>query len=305
MRRLSRACRAAQSAREMLRAEGQVLLWSRAMAGGDLSITALYTCQTWQWANFGGAELLASSRSQQVFDATNAALWLARRLRPELPSLPHSLAQRHAILDALVAQAGCSRVLELAAGLSRRGATVSADPHFDYVEVDLASVVQQKRALLQRSAAGRAVLERPNLRLVSGDVAAIDLEALVPGAAPACVVAEGLLMYLDAAAQRALWTRLATLLRARPGSWFVFDLVPAIEQPQPGVVGRVLDRLFQRFTGGARFAFDHRGRSALVNELHAAGFAEVELFEPHMAPADWQLPFLDQPTQTLVFACRA
>src|SRR5688572_17265548 len=97
-------------------------------AGGDLSVTALYTAQTWAWAGLDQADLFSTRRSRGVFDATNLVLGVARALRPDAPSLRHGLAQRHILIDRLLAESGATQVLELAAGLSRRGAAVSAEP---------------------------------------------------------------------------------------------------------------------------------------------------------------------------------
>ena len=124
----------------------------------DLSITALYTSQVWAWGQLPCAELLASRDGKRVFDVTNAALGLMRRGTP----LRFALLHRHTMIDHLVGEWRPRRIVELAAGLSRRGAAVSADPAVHYVEVDLPDVVAHKRRLLERSEAGRTVLARPN-----------------------------------------------------------------------------------------------------------------------------------------------
>lgn len=270
---------------------------------GDLTVTALYTAQVWKWAGFDGGDLFGTRRGRDVFNATNLSLGITRVFRRGLPLLRHSLAQRHAMIDALVAESACTQVLELAAGLSRRGAALSADPELHYVEVDLPAVVAHKQELLMRSERGRAIAARDNLRMVQGDALTLELEELLRDG-PVCVIAEGLLMYLDAAAQQQLWTRLATLRANRPGSSLVFDLVPFCEQPKPGAFGRGLRWLFKRFTGGADFAFDERSRDDLVAELGDCGFADVTLFEPATAPDAWAVPFKNKHTQTLVFRCR-
>ena len=270
---------------------------------GDLTVTALYTAQVWKWAKFDGAELFGTWRGRDVFNATNMGLGLARLFRRGLPSLRHSLAQRHAIIDAVMAESGCTQVLELAAGLSRRGAATSTNPDIRYVEVDLPSVVVKKQKLLNRTKRGREVAERSNFVLTGGDVLTTELEGLVADG-PVCVIAEGLLMYFDAAQQHQLWTRIATLMTAHPGSTFVFDLVPFCEQPEPGVIGRSFERVFRRFTRGATFSFDERTRDALQRELGECGFSEVTLIAPGTAPERWRLPFLHKRTQALVFHCR-
>jgi O-methyltransferase involved in polyketide biosynthesis len=271
---------------------------------GDLSVTALYTAHTWHWAKLDAADLFASRRSRDVFNATNLVLGAARAVR-RLPSLRHGLVQRHVMIDRLLGESGCTQVLELAAGLSRRGATFSADPGLRYVELDLPAMVAEKRRLLERTDRGRAVLARPNYVLVAADALDPDLDLaahLAPG--PVLVIAEGLFMYLDAAAQRALWSRLAALIAARPGSALAFDLVPAVEQPPPGRVGRALEGLLKRFTRGRTFAVDARTRADLLADLRAAGFPAPRTLEPAAAPAAWSIPHLDRPTQILLWHAR-
>ena len=267
---------------------------------GELTVTAVYTAQTWRWGKLDAAELFSTGAARVLFWVTNFAMAVARLFRPDLPSLKHGLVQRHAILDAMLADSGCPTVLELAAGLSRRGASASADPGLTYVEVDLPPVVALKRRLLATTARGREVAARPNLRLVGAAIEDVAFDDLV-GDGPVFVIAEGLMLYLDAAAQSALWTRLAAFLARRPGSALAFDLVPWAEQPKPGRVGRALESWFKRFTKGQSFAIDERTREDLTAQLRAAGFSQVEIVEPSGAPARWSIPFLDRRTQTVVF----
>ena len=196
---------------------------------GDLTVTALYTSATWAWARFDGAELFLTPEAGAVFSVTNLVMGLARLFRRDVPSLKWSLAQRHAVIDHLAD--GATQIVELAAGLSRRGVTFSARPGVRYVEVDLPAMIHRKEALLARTEAGLAVRARASLVRVAADVRELELGTLV-GPGPVCVIAEGLLMYLDAEAQRGLWARIAGFLGPRGGT-FLFDLVPAIEQPPP------------------------------------------------------------------------
>jgi O-methyltransferase involved in polyketide biosynthesis len=270
---------------------------------GDLSVTALYTSGAWSWGGLPGAELLASREANAAFDATNLVLSITA-LFAAGPSLRCSLLQRHLMMDRLLAESGAEHVLELAAGLSRRGVAVSADPRVSYTEVDRAAVVARKRQLLSRSEAGRAVLARPNLRFVAADLADASLDELVTAhaGAPLFVVAEGLLMYLDAAAQRSLWRRVRALFDARPGT-LVFDLVPLVEHARPGRASRALRWLFRRATRGARFERDSRTRDDISAELRELGFA-VEPLDPRAVLDRWQLPYGDVRTQQLLFVCK-
>ena len=276
---------------------------------GDLSITALYTSQTWAWGGLPCAGLLATPEARVVFRVTNAALFLAGLLRRNLPSLRHSLLHRHVMIDRLLRDSDATQVIELACGLSRRGATFSADPKQRYVEIDLPHVIAKKRELLLRTDVGRAVLDRANLTLAAADVAEASLEEWVEPGARLAVIAEGLLMYLTPDAQRQLWAKVRRLLNvadvagAKDGL-FVVDLVPTCEQPPPGRVGRALEALMKRFTGGRSFERDERTRDDIAGELRAAGFSRVEAKEPRSVAREWALPFADARTQQLLFVCR-
>jgi len=261
---------------------------------GDLSITALYTSGVWAWAGLEGAELYASIDSERVFGVTEFAMGIARWFKGG-PSLKHSLVQRHFILDHLTVASEPECVVELAAGLSRRGAAMRH--RVPYVEVDLPAVIARKEELLGRTEAGRETLADSRLCRISADVTELDLGELVAGRTT--IVAEGLLMYLDAEAQRGLWSRVASALDEGA---FLFDLVPASEQPEAGWIGRALGWLMRRFTGGRGFVVDERSRDDVRMELLAAGFDEVRWLEPADLAPDG-IPHLDEPTQTLVFEC--
>lgn len=284
----------------------------------NLSVTALYTAATWAWGGLPGAELFASEEGRTVFRVTNLALAIARLFNRDLRSLRHALLHRHAMIDHLLRASGAREVVELAAGLSRRGATFSADPGVRYTEVDLGPMIAQKRALLERTEAGRAVLARPNLHLVEGDVLEVDLSSTTApprlrnrtSEDPLFVIAEGLFMYLRPEQQRALFREVRGLFGA-PGApsgersgTFVLDLVPACEEPEPGPAGRALGWLMKRFTGGKGFERDARTRHDVAAELRQAGFDDVEMIEPAAVAGQWGLPFPDVPTRQLVFVAR-
>jgi O-methyltransferase involved in polyketide biosynthesis len=257
---------------------------------GDLSVTALYTSQVWAWGGLSHAELYATPEAKRVFDVTNAALRVARILRRDLPELPYALLHRHAMIDHLLREAP-GRVIELAAGLSRRGAAFCRER--DYTEVDLPPVIAKKRALLERTPEGREVLA--HLHLVAGDARDVPL-----GAAPAVVIAEGLVMYLDGDARRKLFARVAPI--ANP---LIFDLVPASEEPEPGRIGRVLEAGMKRFTGGKSFERDARTREVVLRELRAAGFTDVRAIAAADVAHAWQLPHAERATTMVVFIASA
>jgi len=269
--------------------------------GSDLSVTALYTSAAWSWGGLANAELFDHPNARRVFRTVNAVLGMARPFIGVEAPLPIALLHRHTLIDALLRLSGTRHVLELAAGLSRRGVTFSADPAFDYIEIDRPSVVAQKRQLLERTTAGQAALARTNFHLIGGDVKTVLLDQLCPpNGEPLSVIAEGLMMYLDADAQRSLGRSIADRL-GQGGGTFVFDFVPPSELPGPGPVGAGLGWLMKRFTGGEGFARDERARDEVVADFRSCGFDGVEIIEPRKVAEAWGLPHPEARTQQLVF----
>jgi O-methyltransferase involved in polyketide biosynthesis len=270
----------------------------------DLSVTALYTSAAWSWGRLPNAELFDHVDARRVFGVVNTVLGIARPFIGLRTALPIALLHRHTLIDALLKASGAERVLELGAGLSRRGVTFTADPRISYFEIDRPEVIDRKRSLLERTAYGRAALRRPNFRLAGADVLVAPLDALCPpDDRPLFVIAEGLFMYLDADAQRKLARAVATRL-GNAGGTLVFDFVPPRELPPPGAVGRGLDWAMRRWTGGQGFARDERSREQALADLLACGFDDVSAIEPRDVARAWGLPYPDAATQQLVFVAR-
>ncbi len=272
----------------------------------DLSVTALYTSAVWTWGELPNAPLFATRDSQIIFRLVNGLLGLVRPFFSRLPSLRHSLLQRHILIDRLLEEARIPFVLEIASGLSRRGATYSSKPGYQYVEVDMPHVVERKRLLLARTLEGQTALDRKSWHLHGADASSLDLQTIAPGASgdPLFVIIEGLLMYLDGEEQRALFQRIAKLFADRAGGTLVFDLVPACEQAKPGMIGKLLERLFKFFTGGQTFIRDNRTRLDIRKDLQDLGFKNIELLEPQSAGERFSLPHRNVDTQQLVFVAR-
>lgn len=273
----------------------------------SLAITALYTAEVWRREGLPGAELLATPDAARVFGVTNGALSLARvfgalsRLigRVRWSPLPIALAHRHALLDRWTAESDAAAVVELASGLSPRGLSESGRSPRPYIEVDVPEMVAWKTHLLGRSEAGRAALARPNWRLIGSDLRELALDTIVTSTAPTFVIAEGLMMYLDADAQRQLFKRLSAVLAA--GSELAFDLVPPAEEPPPGLFGRALGFLMRRFTKGAGFVASKRTRAEVLDDLRAAGFLTATACDAWQVVGTLGLPHAGVWTRQVLF----
>lgn len=270
----------------------------------DLSVTALYTSQVWLWGKLPNAELFKTPEAPIIFAVVNAALTIMRLFRWTLKSLKHSLLHRHTMIDALVQRSNCHNITELACGLSRRGATLSANDKLCYTEVDLPHVIEKKRTLLKQNPEGMRILKRSNLKLIAADIIQTPINELISAQGPHCVISEGLVMYLEPEQQQSLWVDISNTLASKGGGVYIFDLVPWVEQPQPGLLGRALEWLMKQFTGGKSFERDQRTRNDIVNDLKRAGFKSVELLEPADVAEEFALPYPKARTQQLIFLCK-
>ncbi|MBT9557581.1 MAG: class I SAM-dependent methyltransferase [Myxococcales bacterium] len=275
----------------------------------SLAITALYTAEVWRRGGLPGADLLATPDAQRVYGATEAALGIARVFSAlgrllggvRYSPLPVALLHRHTYLDHLVRASTADAVIELAAGLSPRGLAETAQSARAYLEVDMPEMIAWKRELLSRTDAGKAALARAHLRFEGADLRTADLSAFTQGTRSPLIVAEGLLMYLSAEAQRSLFRRVADAIPT--GGELLFDLVPPAEEPPPGLLGRGLGWLMRRFTGGADFVRERRTRVDVLADLSAAGF-EASAIEPHAQAAALGLPHPSTWTRMVVFRAR-
>lgn len=265
--------------------------------------SALYTAATWKWGGLPCAEIVTPEGADGIFRIVNGFLVPYRWLNPQKISLKHNLLHRHTAIDTLIRRSPCRQVIEIAAGFSPRGCMFSADPAYSYFEVDLPEVVTLKRAQLAQSAAGRAILARPNLALLEGDITRLDFSR--PFArVPTFVVSEGIMMYFKRDAQMAIWRSIAQFIREQGGE-YVFDYIPVDDVPPRSLLGQCLSDLRHRLTNPPPpFAYDERTRLDVVADLRAAGFSSVEAIDTRAVARNWSLPHADVPTRTIIYHCR-
>ena len=269
---------------------------------GNLSVTSLYTAGVWSWAKMEGASLVSNVDTDRVFGATNAALAVMRLFRWGLPRLPEGLAQRHVLIDQLTEEADHDLIIELAAGLSMRGWRVmrakgDASRLRRYIEIDLPHVMTHKmKALLEEALPKGLILEARDLKLLNQN----DIEELLEDSETPLIIAEGLVMYLSHSELEEIISLLGPELEARGGR-LIFDWVPTIEQPRPGLIGRVLGALIRLFTGGETFKRDERSREDVRELLLSNGASRVQLIDTDQVAESRELPFPKAKTQQLIF----
>jgi O-methyltransferase involved in polyketide biosynthesis len=300
----------------------------------DLSVTALYTAHCWYFAKFKYAEFFISDQSKAVFDATNFVMRMARLFRRDFIDLPKGLSQRHQLIDLLLANLINSDsisnsinpqqknicVIEVACGLSQRGSDFRINHQIPYFEVDLPHVIQHKKICIQKLnaslnqendalqiKASQINFNDENHFLISADLKEnwsfleeinqkISNQSNQNDLVEYVIIAEGLWMYLDEKGQRDFLTQIQDFGKIT----LIFDLVPKIEQPKPGLMGRLLGQLMRKFTKDS-FVEHAQNRAELIQMLKDFSFKNVELLDCHLVAHQYQLPFADAKTQQLIF----
>lgn len=266
--------------------------------GSELSVTALYTAGVWEWAGVEGATLLAGDDTRATFRWVNRFMALAGFFRRRLPSLRHSLALRHTIIDHLVNREPETLLLEIGVGLSPR-TLVAARRGRRTIEVDLPSVMRVRMARLEAGVGPQS--DPPVTRPLSLEGDICELEAFTSHIDErATLVVEGLFPYFATPERESLWARLARALGPHGGR-LIFDLTPANEQPRAGWVGRALGWMMRRFTRGRGFVAGHESRGEIVEALGSSGFDRVEVFDSGAPPPGCSGGANGVVTQTVVF----
>lgn len=264
--------------------------------GARISPTAWYTGTVWVRAGLSPAGLVPR-RGRLLYGLTAPLGRLASRAGA--PSLDDLLLARHLLIDSLldrwVASGAVGQVVEIAAGLSGRGARfVDRWPGLQWTEVDLPGMVGYKRAALKRCGLIRNRVRLAGLdALAPGSLESLDLDPSVGVA----ITTEGLLNYLPHDGVLVLWRAIAGLLgRTALGGWYLPELHPRADIPSS-----VLERGFRiglgAFTRG-RVTLHHRDRAHAEADLRACG----------LDPVTWHtgLEAHDHPSAALVqaVACR-
>lgn len=143
--------------------------------------------------------------------------------------------ERYRSIDTLLAEAGATRVLEIASGLSFRGLALAQREAVFYVDTDLPAMAESKTRLVPALDAGPLVGELRVRALDALDPVAFRaaVAELPPGAI--AIVNEGLLMYLDPEEKRQLATNIRDALVARGGVWITADIyLRGVRDPRIG-----------------------------------------------------------------------
>lgn len=263
--------------------------------------TAHVTAYTWYQLDMPYAQLFATRDGAAMYWAFRAATEPAVRLFKFI-SLRDYLEFRHRMMEATLERLDPDRIVELGAGLSRRGITWALDRGVRYTEIDLPHMSAAKREMLERGPGRvqRAVREG-DLELRSTDVLApsfaAELAGLLEGAARPVVVSEGMIDYFELGDRATLLHNIAAGLRQAGGGHYLTDVQRGDRQAKYGPGPAVLRGAIKLATGGQSAAEPYPDLDHLQRAFGDAGFdAGEELRPKDLAEREPRLHRLRSPT---------
>ena len=180
-----------------------------------LSLLLMKSQTTIAFAKEAAALLWGDSVPSELADAMRAEN-ARRRLR--------HFEGRYRSLDRLIEEAGCSRVLELGAGLSFRGLELARTRDVFYADTDLPEIAALKLELVGKLQPAGLVgtLRVHALNALDSEAFAAAVDAIPIG--PLAIANEGLLIYLNKREKAQLAANVRAALLARGGIWLTADV---------------------------------------------------------------------------------
>ncbi|MFW5925684.1 MAG: class I SAM-dependent methyltransferase [Myxococcota bacterium] len=257
--------------------------------------TAHYTAYVWKRLGLPHAELFATPRGARLFWSFRAAgEWTAAASR-RVPSMEQYLGLRHRLIEAALDEHAPDHVVELGAGLSRRGLTWAADRAVPFTEIDLPHMARAKRALL----AGASPEVRPraeaHLRIEEGDV--LDpalgdrLRSLLAGARRPAVVAEGLVGYFASDERLRILRSVHEGLSGASDGIFLCDLRTRDAGQRLGPAVKAMRLGIRLVTRGRGIRSDFADDAEVRAFFTQGGFAQADKLDASRLPDLAHLPF--------------
>jgi O-methyltransferase involved in polyketide biosynthesis len=262
--------------------------------------TAHVTAYAWYQLGLPYGNLFATREGATMYwvfrGATEAGIrWF------KFPSLLEFLEFRHRMMEAQLELLDPDRIVELGAGLSRRGITWALDRGVRYTEIDLPHMTAAKRAMIERGPAhALRALRDGELELRSTDILApgfaAELAELLAGAKRPVVISEGMIDYFELRDREMLLESIAKGLRST-GGHYLTDIHRADRERNYGPGPAVLRTAIKLATKGQGPAEPFRNLEQVERTFAMAGFDENRELRPkELADLEPRLRRLRSPT---------
>lgn len=253
--------------------------------------TAHYTAYVWHRLGLPHAKHFKTATGRVLYWGFFAMGEWMTRLSPAVPTMRDYLEYRHRLIDAVVADEEPDLLVEVGAGLSRRGVTWAADHGIVVVEFDLPGMAAVKRRRVAALPAELRARMAGRHTVVDADVLAPDfattLGVAIGGARRPVVIAEGLMSYFAAAERQRFLTAVAAGLRGAGGGLLICDTHTRSAQAKVGTAAKVLKAAIMTLTRRRRALGAYADEADLRQRFTAAGFDRVAVVaaEDHASAA--------------------
>jgi hypothetical protein len=265
--------------------------------------TAHVTAYAWYQLGMPYAHLFVTREGAAMYWAFAGTFGSLGKALFKLPSLVEYLEFRHRIIEAQLELLEPDRIIEMGAGLSRRGITWVLDRGVRYTEIDLPHMSEAKRRMLE-DAPGRVrrAVREGELELRSTNILAPsfadELAELLAGAKRPVVISEGMLDYFDLDDRQKLLENLVKgFHKAGVGGYYLTDLQRGDRERKVGPAAMVLRQAIRLATGGQGPAKPFRDLEHVDRVFALAGFDHGQELKPKpLAELEPRLHRLRSPT---------
>jgi O-methyltransferase involved in polyketide biosynthesis len=195
---------------------------------------------------------------------------------------------RYKVTDKIIKEHGITQVLEIAAGLSPRGLSMTRNPDVVYVATDLPQILQEEKEIAQ-SILAQANESRPNLHFQA--VNALDMESLLKAVTffkkdkSLAVITEGLLPYFTMEEKQTLAKNIHKIFSEYSGYWitnevYSKDALKKISQSDDIAKKRMKQDQYNILSGNNVFADDSEIKRFFEEEgFKIERYSHAKIFE--------------------------
>ncbi len=264
-----------------------------------ISITALYTGHIW----------FKNDLSLPVFHsyAGRILYWMLKPVNVLLRLMAGAdietfLLERHRVIDervtALVEQHPSLQIIELACGLSPRGARIMAASRagVNYIETDLPGMAQRKKSMLAKLGLlnDKHTVQPCNILKVEGEESVEAIINRLDRRRPVLIITEGLVNYFDLPTITAFWQRIATATKSFPNSYYITEVYPDLKgHPRYDWIQRA-SKLVATLTR-SDYPLHYETDQEMQQGFQGCGFETVEIVNPSK-PAPSKISPSQQPS---------
>ena len=249
-----------------------------------ISVSALYTGHVWFRHGLSLPELY-SFKGKLSYGALMPVNALIRAVAGA--DIETFLLERHVIIDELLTRAienqGVCQVVEIAAGMSPRGACFMRKygDSLHYIEADLPDMAARKRRYLSQHGllSDRHQVVECNILAHEGADSLSALFSALDTDKPVLVITEGLVNYFELPVISGFWQRLADKLVTFPKGIYLTEIYPDLQDhPLYGWV-QFAQKIVGLLTRGG-YPLHYRDDEAIRAGFSGCGFADIKVHNP-------------------------